>query len=452
MQLQEKLSPTAKRELVRRIIASGPFSKSERLSSFLLHICELEIQGRASELSEKEIGHSVFQLPIDYDPSADGIVRSHASRLRRRLEMYYMREGQEEDLRIVIPRGSYQPRFERIKLNSVATQTDQTEAALAAKEETVEASSSDGFSPPPLLTEEERKAADRVPTIPRSVLWMRIAAGLLVMGLISAALLYWHLRTANRTEISPLASMFTKDRPTILVPGDSGLVVWQETQHRNLTLSDYLASNYVKAHEGPFNPQEQIALSLLGRRYTSMVDLEIVQKLSNLAQTYGAEPLLRFARDVRPNDLKYSNVVLIGSSETNPWSQMFQGAMNFVLTKDQQRTLYTIENRHPASGEPARWLSDPADRLKTAYCKVSYLANPSGTGNVLVLEGTSMAGTECAWEFISNQERWRQFLKMTNWTGSQIPHFETLLRTSNLGGNAATSTIVAWRIDGHAAP
>ncbi|QHS51614.1 hypothetical protein [Edaphobacter sp. 12200R-103] len=245
--------------------------------------------------------------------------------------------------------------------------------------------------------------------------------------------------------------MFTRDRPTILVPGDSGLVVWQETRHKNLTLSDYLASNYVKTHEGPFSPQEQIALSLLGRRYTSMVDLEIVQKLSNMAQTYHAEPLLRFARDVRPNDLKYSNVVLIGSSETNPWSQMFQGAMNFVLTKDQQRTLYTIENRHPAAGEPARWLSDPADRLKTAYCEVSYLANPSGAGNVLVLEGTSMAGTECAWEFISNQERLRQFLKLAGWKGHQTPHFEALLRTSNLGGNAATSTIVAWRIDGHPA-
>ncbi|MDE1175843.1 MAG: hypothetical protein PW789_04475 [Edaphobacter sp.] len=446
MQTQETLSPTTKRELVQRIIASGPFNKSERLSSFLLHICELEVQGRAAELSEKEIGHSVFRLPIDYDPSTDGIVRSHASRLRRRLEMYYMREGSEEHLRIVIPRGSYQPRFERIELNSAAKQTDQSEVALSAKrEERVESSSPEGSPLPPLI-KEEQKDTDLVPAVSRRVPWLGIVAGFIVMSLISGALLYRHFRTANLTDISPLAALFTKGRPTILVPGDSGLVIWQETQHRNLTLPDYLASNYSKTHEGAFSPEEQIALSLLRRRYTSMVDLEIVQKLSNMAQIYQAEPLLRFARDVRPNDLKYNNVVLIGSSETNPWNQMFQGTMNFVLTKDHQRTLYTIENRHPAHGEPAQWFSDPADRLKNAYCKVSYLANPSGAGNVLVLEGTSMAGTECAWEFISNQGRLKQFLKMVDWRDHQAPHFEVLLRTSNLGGNAAASEIVAWRI------
>ncbi|QNI37468.1 hypothetical protein [Edaphobacter albus] len=433
------MSPTTKRELVQRIIASGPFSKSERLSSFLLHICELEIQGRAAELSEKEIGHSVFRLPIDYDPSADGIVRSHASRLRRRLEMYYMREGCEEHLRIVIPRGSYQPRFERIERSSAAMQAGQAETLAE----------NDGIEPSSASLKELQKGADLPKPVEvafRGVPWRGIAAAFIVASLIAAVLLFRHFRAVDRTQVSPLAAMFTKDRPTILVPGDSGLVVWQETQHKNLTLSDYLASNYDKNHEGPISPEQQLALTLLGRRYTSMVDLEIVQNLSNLARSYNVEPLLRFARDVRPNDLKYNNVVLIGSSETNPWNQMFQGAMNFVLTKDQQRTVYTIENRHPTHGEPDRWLSDPAERLRTAYCKVSFLANPSGEGNVLVLEGTSMAGTECAWEFISNQERLKQFLRAAGWTAHQAPHFEALLWTSNLGGNAATSAIVAWRI------
>lgn len=430
---------------MQRIVVSGPFSKSERLSSFLLHICELEIQGRAAELSEKEIGHSVFRLPIDYDPSADGIVRSHASRLRRRLEMYYMREGREERVRIVIPRGSYQPRFERVEQSSTVALTVQSEIAVLAEND----SGVESFSPEGSLLEKGHENADLLNPLEvssRAIPWRHMVAAFIVVGLITTVLLYRHFHTVKRTQISPLAAMFTKERSTILVPGDSGVVVWQETQHKNLTLSDYLASNYDRNHEGQANPEEQIALALLGRRYTSMVDLEIVQKLSNIAQNYNAELLLRFARDVRPNDLKYNNVVLIGSSETNPWNQMFQGSMNFILTKDQQRTGYTIENHHPAPNEPIRWISDPAERLQTAYCKVSYLANPSGVGDVLALEGTSMAGTECAWEFVSNQEKLKQFLKLAGWAGNQAPHFEVLLRTSNLGGNAATSTIVAWRI------
>ena len=106
------MAPLAKRELVGRIIASKYFHRSERLSSFLQHICELEIQGRVSEINEKDIGRTVFLLPTDYDPSIDGIVRSHASRLRRKLETYYLNEGRQETIRLVIPRGAYQPRFE----------------------------------------------------------------------------------------------------------------------------------------------------------------------------------------------------------------------------------------------------------------------------------------------------------------------------------------------------
>ena len=435
-----QLSPTTKRELVQRIVVSGPFSKSERLSSFLLHICELEIEGRAAELSEKQIGHSVFRLPLDYDPSVDGIVRSHASRLRRRLEMYYMHEGSEERVRIVIPRGSYQPRFEWVEHDAAPLRS-------ASLEVSPELEDGGSIELPPVPAKETQGDTDPLEPVSglRRILWQAIATVSVVAILIAAALFYQHSRADNHTQLSLLAAMFTKDRPTILVPGDSGLVGWQEAMHRNLTLSDYLASNYNKSHEGSLSPEQQFALTMLGRRYTSMVDLEIVQNLSSLARNYNVEPLLRFARDVRPNDLKYDNVVLIGSSETNPWNQMFQGTMNFVLTKDQQRTLYMIENRHPASGEPERWLSDPT--VQTAYCKVAYLANPSGEGNVLVLEGTSMAGTECAWEFISNQERLKQFLKTVGWTGPQVPHFEVLLRTSNLGGNAATSTIVASRIN-----
>jgi len=87
------ISPVEKRELLRRIVASKQFVRSERLSTFLTYICELEIQGRLSELNERDIGHAVFNLPAGYDPTIDGIVRSHASRLRRKLELYYLREG-----------------------------------------------------------------------------------------------------------------------------------------------------------------------------------------------------------------------------------------------------------------------------------------------------------------------------------------------------------------------
>ena len=72
----------AKRALVRRIAESSTFGKSERLSSFLICICDLTLSGRASEINEQKIGTTVFGRPLDYDSSIDGIVRPQASRLR----------------------------------------------------------------------------------------------------------------------------------------------------------------------------------------------------------------------------------------------------------------------------------------------------------------------------------------------------------------------------------
>src|SRR5579862_5542248 len=102
----------SRRELVGRVIASAHFSKAERLSSLLIYICDLALDGRADELSEQNIGEAVFGRSRDYDSANDGIVRAQVSRLRQRLELYFDGEGAEEPIRIVIPRGGYIPFFE----------------------------------------------------------------------------------------------------------------------------------------------------------------------------------------------------------------------------------------------------------------------------------------------------------------------------------------------------
>src|SRR5580704_4334359 len=102
----------SRRELVGRVVASPPFSKAERLSSLLVYVCDVALDGRADELSEQNIGESVFGRSRDYDSANDGIVRAQVSRLRQRLGLYFDGEGANEPVRIVIPRGGYVPFFE----------------------------------------------------------------------------------------------------------------------------------------------------------------------------------------------------------------------------------------------------------------------------------------------------------------------------------------------------
>jgi hypothetical protein len=96
---------TAHRELVSRIISSPTFARSERLCALLSYICDMALKGREGELNEQKIGQAVFGRAPDYDSSIDGIVRTQASRLRQRLELYFEQEGAEEPIRVVIPKG-----------------------------------------------------------------------------------------------------------------------------------------------------------------------------------------------------------------------------------------------------------------------------------------------------------------------------------------------------------
>jgi hypothetical protein len=91
--------------VVERIAASPGFQKSARLRELLLYVTEQTLQGRASQLTEYEIGHAIFGKPADYSPLDDSSVRVHARQLRLRLHEYFDSIGRSEPLMVEIPKG-----------------------------------------------------------------------------------------------------------------------------------------------------------------------------------------------------------------------------------------------------------------------------------------------------------------------------------------------------------
>ncbi len=73
---------------------------------------------------------------------------------------------------------------------------------------------------------------------------------------------------------------------------------------------------------GPNGASQKIVLDLGSRRYTSIVDLEVAKSLSLISQSLKSKLEMRYARDVRPNDLKQGNVILVGAAEANPWVEL----------------------------------------------------------------------------------------------------------------------------------
>lgn len=426
----------ARRELVSRIVSSPTFARSERLSTLLTYVCEMALKGREGELNEQKIGHAVFGRSPDYDSSIDGIVRTQASRLRQRLDLYFEQEGINEPIRITIPKGRYVPAF----MPRSAPPAEQLPVLLSP---TIVAD----IAPAAALESPDQPPRSRH-IFPSILPWI-LCAGLAVVCVV----LLWrgHAKAAVSIPAHPLWSqIFSPEQPTLEVPGDSGLVLSHVFDERSVSLNEYLVGDYrnpaFNTSARPLSPEmRSLRAEFANRRYTSIVDLNAAVKVAELANAFHSSTRVRYARDLRPNDLKNENVILIGAFEANPWLEVFERNMNFVLHNDYLARDFTVINRNPHPGEPAHWDSIWNDPQRRVYGVVAFTPNLSGNGNVLIVEGTSMAGTEAAWDFVSDDSDLLPFLRRIQRPDGKIPHFELLLANQNMNSSAVSSSIIAWR-------
>jgi tetratricopeptide (TPR) repeat protein len=104
-------SPNEVETALKRILASDPFLRSERLTHFLTYIVEKSLQGQSGELKEYCVGIAVCGRRDSYDTRTDPVVRVEARRLRSAIDLYYANEGKEDPVQITLPKGGYVPCF-----------------------------------------------------------------------------------------------------------------------------------------------------------------------------------------------------------------------------------------------------------------------------------------------------------------------------------------------------
>src|SRR5262249_47130692 len=59
-----------------------------------------------------DVALEVFGRPESFDPAVDPVVRVEAGRLREKLREYYAADGQDDRIRIDLPKGTYTPQIE----------------------------------------------------------------------------------------------------------------------------------------------------------------------------------------------------------------------------------------------------------------------------------------------------------------------------------------------------
>jgi hypothetical protein len=411
-------------------VAAPGFAKSERLSTFLRYIVRQSLSGNAEDLSEQMIGERIFGRPVGYDPRDDNIVRAHASRLRQRLEQYFQEEGKAESLRVTIPRGTYVPLFDRVE-NKLSESTQQADTEILKEISVSEAATPDAY--------------------PRR-LWFGIVSGAvfaLLFLVIATRITHSSGRHVVSQDQDPFhelwRELFSRNKETLIVPADSSLVVLKVFTGHAVGISNYASGRYLADIICDKPCDRTLLQTLAAHRYTSTADLNLAVTVTHLPEALPSRTQIRYARDLQLNDLEQSNLILIGTPEANPWTGLFLPRMNFVLQDDMEKGPLAIENRKPMPGEPSQYLYDVHDPSK-GYATVDFLPNLSGTGNVLIVEGFSLADTEAAGDFITNRRDFDTLFKLIVGKQANLPHFELLLKTMDVNGIGSPPTLLAYRI------
>ncbi len=433
--------------LLNRILSSPQLKRSARMRALLAYVGQRALEEGCEQLHEQEIGTEVFGRAPGYDTSTDNIVRVNATELRKRIESYFETEGLNEPLTVEIPRGSYIPVFRYRPVESPMMPAPPAPVADA----------------PALVDEPEPEApvpARQAALRPRPSGWVAgaIAAAVAIVALSIGCLHLWMQNRAMHKLLYPweykpavaeLWSGFLSANPkTDVVLADSGFGMFQTLSGQSFSLQDYLNRSYVnQLPDLNVAPDMRSTLHMLARRtlvsrggFTMAQHLAALEPLGNKIHMY-------FSRNYMPSLIKRDNVVLFGTRLSNPWMEIYESRLNFVLQRNPNvrnpnargAPRLIVTDRSPHAGEQAVYTPSGT----SGYCTVAYLPNEQHTGRVMLIEGTTSEAAQGCGDFLLSEAEMSNLKKKFGPNG--FPYFQVLLRTSDLIDMPITSTLVAYR-------
>lgn len=399
------------RRALNRVLNSKHFVHAPMKQKFLRLTCDFHLSGRGAELNEYLIGREVFDRDDSYNPATDPIVRVGAHGVREKLTLYYQKEGADDELRIEIPVGSYEPIFIR------TGQALPAEAAmvLSAGPE-IERQSPAAFDAEPTTDEGKPRVAGKKMLEPMQIALVALSAAVIVLLIIILG---------QRGEVESQALAVAKNKyshgavwePFLKSPEPTLLILSNPTVYRtatgadpdrttrrspSLALSPDQAAIVNSASDGrlPVKPDHPLQLIPAFNMYTGIGEAIGVYRLSSLLQAAGEQTLLKQSRSIGPEDLNNYDIILLGSVYSNRWSQPRSIKENFVYT-----TRATIENLAPVQGEQSEYkaaFDELTGNLLEDYALITVTPSVTGQRMVMVLAGIYSEGTEAASEFVTN--------------------------------------------------
>ena len=412
---------------VLRICSSSQFRRAPKLRDFLTYVVEQTVQNQGDALNEQQIARAVFARGADYSPSEDNVVRAHARQLRVKLSEYSSTSGKDEPLILEIPKGSYLPVFSARPV---------TPADAAA----------------------EAPTRWRAWLSPRILKWTALGVLLasigisVLLGLQNQGLrrqVAASLASAGGPLPAPLAWVLEPDLSVSLVVADSGYGLMQDLAGRPASLEEYLDPDFWQVtRPSPLasTKDDRMMHRIRSRELTSYADVLLAARILRLTGQRG-KVAIRFARDIHPRDLDSGNYIFLGSSDANPWVSLYDKRRNFRIQLD-AASRQSVSNKTPRPGERSSYYMFGEDGVPGAtYGIVAFCPSDGVTGNVLLIEGTNMEGTEAAGSMILDPKSAHDILSQAGIPegGRNHPFFEILIETKVLAGEPSQTRVIAWR-------
>jgi hypothetical protein len=430
------ISPDEIRRALDRILNSRHFSQAPKKRKFVQLICDYHLAGRAKEINEHLIGLEVYERNDRYSPAEDPVVRVAAHDVRKRLEQYYLHEGRNDEVRLEIPIGSYEPVF---KLTSDIPAEVETHLAgvhaLAAIQDR---------SPQRAQSENEGR---------RERLTWAIGS-LAAVVIIVLAIYVWRNNQAPSLAVEQnvydtvWGPFFKSQDPTIQVLSNPPVYVLV-----NKADPDVLRKNSIDlSKEGSkdlFNLLKQTGqndpeylappkLYLSPVSHTGIGEAIGAHLITSIFRSRNLGISLKQSRNLTGEDLKDRNLIMLGGRWSNAWAGKMSVKEDFYFTPQ-----ISIANHEPQPGEESEYrtkFDERTGQIVEDYALITVKPSAQSKNTIMALEGLRGVGTGAAAEMITNKihlaEINQRLLRLAGPNG--LPHYYQILLKAEVENNVAT--------------
>jgi hypothetical protein len=374
------------REQLERLVNAEALRSSRRSIAFLRYIVEQTLQGKADELKERTIGVEVFGKALTYDTNLDHVVRTAATELRKRINLYYSQEEHRQELRILLLPGSYVPQFRAPGF--VASTFDRKTTST----EPYSPTSVESISSPDKTFKKNNLADSPRPLYTRVVI---LAAVFVEVQVVILLIWFTFYHTGSRDTPGKMfwQPLLGTKEPVLIVVGD----VPGGPPAVNAQMGD--------------SPVPVLIPSALAIPAVPFADTVATARVAAVLSSYGLETVIRRETTSSFADLRERPVVLIGSFN-NEWSLRLTRDLRFTMAIDpKQRVIYIRDRANPQSRE-WHWSIDPhpGEKERTSnlvlkdYALISRVPDSQTGREIVVLGGLYTYGTEAAGDFVASPQ------------------------------------------------